>query len=127
MKVKAFDPPRVFKVGVSKEIEIKDTAHIRLDADEQITLITEVGGEYDIVRKDWGYYATPSLNGRLSGFGLRGALVKGADGKFFLLLVEAGKEPQFHTYLAAQKMDVIVWLDDEGDLSRLEKAAKGKS
>ena len=127
MKVKTFKPPRVFKVGVSKDVEIKDTAHIRLDADEQIILITDSNAEYDIVRKEWGYYATPSLNGRLSGFGLRGALVKAVDGKFFLLLVEAGKETQFHAYLAAQKMDVIVWLDNEGDLSRLEKAAKGKS
>ena len=125
MKYTVIDPPRVFRVGPEKRIAISDCARIQLDADEQITLINDAGAEYDIVRKEWGYYATPSLNGRLRGFGFRGALVKGQAAKYFVLLMETGKEKEFAAYLASEKMDVIVWLDDEDALAGLDRSAKG--
>ncbi|HLN09267.1 MAG TPA: hypothetical protein VK281_09945, partial [Xanthobacteraceae bacterium] len=65
-------PPRVFTVGNSGPIEMRDCGMVALDADEQLTFVTERGAEYDVARKDWGFYATPSLNGRLMQFGLRG-------------------------------------------------------
>ena len=32
--------------------------------------------EYDIVKKNWGFYATPSINGRLIKFGYKTCLIK---------------------------------------------------
>ena len=66
-------PPRTFEVGGARRFLMADCGTLELDADEQITLVTESGAEYDVARKDWGFYATPSLNGRLESFGLRGA------------------------------------------------------
>ena len=56
-----------------------------------------------MTRKDWGYYATPSLNGRLPQKGLRPALMRNAANRFFIVLVEAGREDAFHKYLKSQK------------------------
>src|SRR5438105_15753607 len=70
------DPPRAFQVGRTEKIWIRDCAHISLEPDEQVTFLTGEGAEYDVARKDWGFYATPSLNSRLARFGLRGVLVR---------------------------------------------------
>jgi hypothetical protein len=37
---------------------------------------TDDGKEYDVAKKDWGFYATPSMNGRLKKFGFKTAIVK---------------------------------------------------
>src|SRR5204863_5563233 len=76
MKLALTDPPREFGVGTGGAVRLKDCAHIALEPDEQVTFQTESGGEYDVVRKSWGFYATPSLNGRLERFNLRAVLVK---------------------------------------------------
>ena len=76
MKITEQQPPRVFRTGRAQPIDLHDCARIQLDPDEQVTFITESGAEYDVARKAWGFYATPSLNGRLRQFGLRAALVK---------------------------------------------------
>jgi hypothetical protein len=53
--------------------------------------VTKSGAEYDVAAKDWGFYATPSLNGRLQQFGLRGVLIRNrGTGRYFVLLVEPG-------------------------------------
>lgn len=52
-----------------------------------------------VARKSWGFYATPSLNGQLVTFGLRGALVKEPRNRYFVMLVQAGKEEDFFAYL----------------------------
>ena len=58
-----------------------DCGRIALAPDEQVTFTTEAGGEYDVTRKSWGFYATPSINGRLKTFGLRAALVRNVAGR----------------------------------------------
>lgn len=112
MKLVPLDPPRTFAVGHNREVEIKDCGRLELSPDEQVTFVTPSGSEYDVVRKSWGYYATPSLNHRLPAFGLRPALVRSGD-RIFLLLVEAGKEDEFSDYLGSQKMELLCWLHDE--------------
>ena len=67
MKFTPKNPPREFEVGFDKKGIIRDCGVLVLAADEQVTLTTEQGGEYDVTRKSWGFYATPSTNGRLSG------------------------------------------------------------
>jgi hypothetical protein len=100
MRIDSLDPPREFTVGQNGSIRLRHVANIELSPDEQVTFVTESRTEYDVVRKDWGYYATPSLNGRLRDHGLRGALVKGeVSGRLHLLLVEIGHEGAFLEYL----------------------------
>ena len=120
MKVVVNDPPRTFGVGQDGHIQLTDCAHIALAPDEQITLTTENGGEYDIVRKAWGFYATPSLNRRLPSFGLRPVLLKSPGDTYYLLLVEQGKEAEFEEYVAREQQVIIAWLDTTEALQSLE-------
>ncbi len=111
MKLKIIDPPREFKAGSS--IILKDCAHIELQAEEQITFLTETGAEYDVARKNWGYYATPSINGRLSSNGFKTALTKNTvSGRYFVMLVEFVKQSLFLEYLEMESMTLVEWLDE---------------
>ena len=92
-------PPRRFTVGNTVKFEMQDCGTVHLQPDEQVTFVTEQGAEYDLARKDWGFYATPSLNSRLFNFGLRGVLVKNRLGRYFLMLVQQEKEASFNDYL----------------------------
>jgi hypothetical protein len=67
MKFLPKDPPRRFTVGSSVKFDMKDCGTLALTPDEQITLVTEKGAEYDVARKDWGFYATPSRTVRFTG------------------------------------------------------------
>lgn len=120
MRFKEIIPPRAFEVGKGESIEIFDCAQVELAPNEQITLKTESGSEYDIVRKSWGYYATPSLNSRLKFFGLKTALVKSVSSKFYILLVEIGKEEEFQKYLKIEELTIVCWLDDDRYLETLD-------
>ncbi|MCR9221866.1 MAG: hypothetical protein NXI21_16700 [Alphaproteobacteria bacterium] len=111
MDLTRIDPPRRFRVGRDGAIELSECARIALQPDEQVTFTTPAGGEYDVARKDWGFYATPSLNGRLPAHGLRPALCANAAGQLYLLLVETGCEEAFHAYLDGEAMRVLLWLD----------------
>jgi len=124
MKLQLIEPPREYEVGFGPKVTIKDCAHIELAADEQITFTTSAGGEYDVARKNWGFYATPSINGRLLQFGLRTTLVKNRMGRFYVMLVENGCESQFEQYLAEEGLLLCGWLDDTGTLERIENAMK---
>ncbi len=115
------DPPRVFRVGKKEHIALKDCARIRLESDEQVTFVTAEGAEYDVVKKSWGFYATPSLNGRLIQFGLKAALTKSLHGKYYLMLVQKGCEQEFLQYLEKEEMSLVQWMDDDQKLAALEK------
>lgn len=119
MKFTPNDPPRAFRVGHNGEIELKDCARLELAPNEQVTFVAPSGSEYDVARKSWGYYATPSLNHRLPEFGLKPALVRSGDRRF-LLLMEKGKDREFGEYLAAQRMELLSWLDGDAPLGTLE-------
>jgi hypothetical protein len=109
MDVRPVVPARTFAVG---EITISHAADVALAPDEQVTFVTESGTELDVVRKDWGYYATSS-NRRLRDHGLRMALCANDDGRVAVLLCEAGREEAFAAYIAEQPMRVVAWLDDD--------------
>lgn len=110
MNLRPIDPPRTFRVG---DVEMRHCADVELNADEQVTFTSPSGTEFDVARKAWGYYATPSLNRRLPEHGLRAALAANADGRITLLLVERGLEPLFEMYCAEQAMRVVAWLDTD--------------
>lgn len=112
MKFNSKNPPRKFRVGHSKQFEILDCGSIELGPDEQVTFVTPSGKEYDVARKDWGFYATPSANGRLKDQGFKTALVKNPQGRVYIMLVEKEKLKEFHAYLDAEKNVVEKWLDE---------------
>ena len=119
MKFTPINPPRRFEVGLHSEITISECAHIELDADELVTFKTESGTEYDIGRKSWGYYATPSMNQRLPNHGLRPALVYNPDGRYFVMLVEKGMEDDFFKYLDDEHQQLVTWLDSTEHLDAI--------
>jgi hypothetical protein len=121
MKLIQKDPPREFEVGFDKKGVIKDCGSVFLSPDEQVTLKTNKGAEYDVTRKSWGFYATPSINGRLSSFGFRTALVKNRIKRYFVMLVEKGHEKEFQEYIDQEPLDIVAWLDDPDHLERLSK------
>lgn len=111
MNIKKNDPPRTFEVGFGHTVQMKDCAHIELEPDEQVTFVTESGTEYDVARKSWGFYATPSTNGRLAQFGLRTVIVRNRIGRYFVLLVEEGREALFDEYIAIEELEIMAWMD----------------
>ena len=96
-----------------------------LAADEQVTFVTKSGSEYDVVRKPWGYYATPSTNGRLHSQNLRAALVTNSKGQLYVMLCETGKEGLFNTYLEEEKQQLLVWLDTDENVAQLRARLLG--
>ncbi len=125
MRFEPLQPPREFQVGFDKKGVIRDCGTMRLAPDEQITFKTDDGKEYDVTRKEWGFYAAPSLNGRLADFKLRAVLVKNRIGRFFVLLVECGKEEAFNRYVESEPLSIVAWLDTTENLKRLEAQIGG--
>jgi hypothetical protein len=122
MKLTPLDPPRRYTVGRTVPVTISDCARIALEPDEQVTFTTSAGAEYDVARKAWGFYATPSLNARLPRFGLRPVLVKNLERRYFVLLVERGQEEAFEAYVRAEQLAVLGWMDDAATMAAVEGA-----
>ena len=112
MKFRAMSPAREFVVGSSDKIIIKDCGRMHLEANEQISFITISGKEYDVTAKNWGFYAIPSMNGRLRDQGFKTALVRNTDGKYYIMIVEREKVNQFQEYLKDDNQEVVEWLDE---------------
>jgi hypothetical protein len=125
MELSKLEPPREFGVGHDGRTRIHHCGNLRLEPDEQVTLVTASGTEYDVVRKQWGYYATPSLNQRLPAHGLRPVLVHNDAGRLYLLLVERNEEVSFEQYVTAERLSVVTWLDTDQLVGALTAAARG--
>ena len=130
MKVTHVDPPRKFGVG-KRGGQLSHVADLELEHDEVVTLRTASGTEVDITRKSWGYYGTPSLNGRLREHGLRACLAvgipreEGDPERIYLLLVEAGREDDFQDYIDAENMRVLHWLDSDESVAEAARRLGG--
>jgi hypothetical protein len=102
--------PRKFQVN---DIEIKDFGKINLDENEMISFKTNSNKEYDFISKEWGFYATSSINGRLKKEGFKTALVVNEFNKIYIMIVEVDKIDEFKIYLKDnQDNKIICWLDD---------------
>ncbi len=112
MRLKIKDKPRVFKVGKNQDIEIQDHGDIYLAPDEQVTFVTELGARHDFARKDWGFYATPSVNGRLSTEGFKTALVRNKENRLYIMVVEEVRMKHFAKYCKDESQEIISWLDE---------------
>ena len=113
MDYKFKNKPRAFTVGKYNQIEIKDMGSISLRPDEQITLVTESDNETDIVRKNWGFYSSGSLNKRLTEHGFNPALVVNEYGLYYVMFVEKGRETLFNKYLKQERNFLVCWLKNE--------------
>ena len=112
MQIDAFAEPRRFPVGVA-EIELSHVANIDLQPDEMVTFVSSADREYDVTAKDWGYYATPSVGGRLRSFGMRAALMRNVDTRqAFVVLVFDDQVTAWREYMEAERQEVVMWLDD---------------
>src|SRR5687768_4661660 len=119
MKIELKKPPRYFQV---RDTTLADCGTIQLDTGEQVTFVTEGGAEYDVARKEWGFYATPSLNGRLADHGWDSALVRNREGRYFVMLVERGQRDAFDRYIRDDFSTVVCWLHDADELEKLARA-----
>ena len=68
-----------------------------LNVNEQITLKRR-NIEYDIARKNWGFYVTPSFQNRLKRFGLEVILVNSKK-DYYICIVEIKKKKSFKKFL----------------------------
>ncbi|WP_075483173.1 hypothetical protein [Candidatus Pelagibacter communis] len=122
MKIKKRN--RKFKVGRKKNIILKDVGSIKLNDNENITFIDTNLREYDVCKKNWGYYATPSLNKRVKKYGYIAGLVYNKKFKtFFIHLVDTRKKKIFKSYLKKENMKLICWLNSK-NLERIKVSFK---
>ena len=127
MKLEIKDPPRAYLCGFEIKHEIKDCGFVTLEQNEQLTFRTESGGEYDLTRKDFGFYATPSTNSRLAQFNLRTVVTINRQSRIYILLVEKGKEPLFENYIDKEQMRVLCWLDSDEAVADFAKRFENTS
>tara|TARA_Y100001970_G_scaffold53704_1_gene68065 strand:- start:7462 stop:7803 length:342 start_codon:yes stop_codon:yes gene_type:complete len=110
LKVHKKKKPRIFLVSKKNKIYLKDVGKINLENNENLTITSNNKKNYEICRKDWGYYATPSINERLKKNGFKTALVKQKK-KYFILLVDKRKIRSFNNYCKIESYKIIKWLD----------------
>jgi hypothetical protein len=113
MRIDETQPPRHFVVA---GVELVECAHVALSPGEFVTFATPEGREYDVVAKEWGFFATPSVNNRLRSFGFRTAILVDAAGKRFVVLVAEDRMAHFEAYLASTGDRVEEWLEERGEL-----------
>lgn len=111
MKLKIRKKPRQFSVGKNNKIKINDFGKIYLENNEQLTFITENNSKYDVTRKNWGFYATQSVNSRLKK-NFKTALAHNASNKIYVMLVEKKFLKEFKKYCVKENQKIICWLDD---------------
>ena len=120
MKTFFLKKPREYEVGIKSKTIIKDVGKINLDSDEQITFVDSSDNEYDLAKKNWGYYATPSINKRLKKFNYKTALVKNNETDlFYIMIVYDKKINEFNKYISADSMEIVCWLDENKSLSKI--------
>ncbi len=78
-----------------------------------ITLVSPEKSNVDITKKNWGYYVTPSVNGRLLDEGFKTAVVKNTSGQIYVLVVHQDKMSLFKDYIKEENMMIIDWLSDK--------------
>ncbi len=112
MKIEEKNPAREYTVGANANITIKDVGDVYLEADEQLTFVTDAGSRYDFCKKSWGFYATPSINSRLEAENFVTALVMNSQNRLYVMVVDRAKITDFRDYLSKENQKVAAWLGD---------------
>lgn len=119
MKINNIIPIRKFEVGITS-IEIKHAADIELEDNEMVTFRNKNKLEYDVTKKNWGFYATPSLAGRLKDKGYNALLMRNKNTKHcYIVMVENGFEKEFESYCLKENQEVVIWLNDFEKLANM--------
>ena len=105
MKLKINKKPRKFNVGI-KKVTLKDFGEIYLNNNDQVTFINKKS-EFDVVKKNWGYYATPSINKRLKRFNFRTFLTQNTFKSIYVMIVHKEKIKEFKKYLKDDKIKIV--------------------
>ena len=113
VEIKTIKKPRIFEVGKNKKIKIKEVAFLYLKNNEQVTFKNENRKNYDFTKKSWGYYATPSINGRLKKEGFKTALVRNRFNKYYVMVVDNKKLKNFKNYCKTENQKIIEWIDEK--------------
>ncbi len=114
---------RKFKVGKRNSIVITDAGSVFLKNDELVTF-KDGKKEFDIGKKNWGYYGTPTLNKRLPNFGYSAALTRNKIFETYsVMIVDLKKKKAFLRYLKSEEMHVVCWLDIK-NLIKIKKLFK---
>ena len=103
---------RKFKPSKYSEVALKDCGKIILNHNEQVTFSDKykINNDYDVTKKDWGYYATPSINSRLKKNNFLSYIVINKSTKFFyIMLVHKNKKHIFLKYLKKENLKIISW------------------
>ena len=110
MKIFKKKKPRIFLVSEKNQIFLKDVGKVFLNDNEHLTFFTKNKKNYDICKKNWGFYATPSVNNRLKKEGFNTALAK-QNNKYFIMIVDNKKKKLFNNYCKKENYKVVEWLD----------------
>lgn len=111
-----------FRTNSKLNIQLTLLKKIGLKTNQQITFterLNKENKEYDVVKKSWGYYATPSINKRLKKFKYDTVIIKNKKNKFFLCLVSQQKKKEFKLYLKDDDQKIVCWLTSK-NLKNLE-------
>jgi hypothetical protein len=103
---------RKFKPSKYSGVVLKDCGKIILNDNEQVTFSDKYkkNNDYDVTKKDWGYYATPSINSRLKKNNYLSYIVVNKSTKFFyIMLVHKKKRNIFLKYLKKENLKIISW------------------
>ena len=111
--MKIIKKKRVFQPTKNKKIFLKHVANIDLKNNELVTFIDK-NDEYDVVKKSWGYYATPSINKRLANNNFLTFLVKNkATNDLFIFLVKKNKVQLFENFKKKNNYKIVLKLNGE--------------
>lgn len=112
MKLNLKKVPRIFYPRGDFKIKIRDLGDIELMPNEQITFVKKSGSRFDFVSKDWGFYATPSVNKRLKNENFKTAIVQNNKGNVYIMVVETEKLKSFKEYCKMEDQRILEWLDE---------------
>lgn len=113
MELREKTPPREFNVGRPENpITIRDCGELWLEPNEMVTMMSPDGLRHDFTAKNWGFYATPSVNGRLKSEGFKTALVRNLKGYVYVMCVAKSSIEEFEAYCRHEQQSVLEWLDE---------------
>tara|TARA_B100000886_G_scaffold275859_1_gene199798 strand:+ start:2410 stop:2727 length:318 start_codon:yes stop_codon:yes gene_type:complete len=86
----------------------KKNITVRLNKDEQLTFLFKKSN-YDIAKKNWGYYISPSLQTRCLKAGLKGVIISNQTSLKFAF-VHKSKIKIFLSYVKSNNFKVVSWI-----------------
>ena len=102
---------RKFKPSPHSKIILKDCGKIFLNNDELVSFCSKNNNNsnYEITKKNWGFYATPSINKRLKNNNFETFIVVNKFKDFFIMIVYKNKKKLFLDNLKKNQLKKVPW------------------